>query len=309
MEPVLLPLISIGIPTYNRSWGINKALGSIWRQSYPNLEIIISNNDSTDNTREVLEEISLMHPEVNCYHQEKNIGMVANFEFVLRKSTGKYFMWVADDDILEDGILHKYVDFMENHSDYALVSGQIKYWLGNKQSLSERGFTFEQKSSSLRVLGYYGKVVYGGMIHGMMRRELTKRISLRPVIGNDYHFIANLAYLGEIKNFDFVGYNKYFGGTSKNFKQYAMSIGDSHFAANFPHIKMACDAFAEVMYRSSVYSDMPLPSKFTLAFSSFSGMLVRYYCTIFPLMIGGRVKRMILRPAVFTAKLYNKLHI
>lgn len=292
------PLISIGIPTYNRSKSMLLTLSSIWAQNYPHLEVIISDNCSPDNTEEVVQEISKGHPEIKYYRQKANIGMIPNFEFVLRNASGKYFMWVADDDALEVGVLLKYMAFLESHPYYSLVSGEIKYWLDNEQDLSERGFTFEQKSSSLRVIGYYFKVVYGGMMHGLMRRELTKGINLRKVIGNDYHFIANLAYLGEIKHFEFVGYHKNFGGTSKDFKQYARHMGDSDFAGNFPHLKMACDAFAEVMYRSQVYSEMPFHSKLTLAASSFSGMIIRYYGQIFPFMVGGRIKRFILnRPS------------
>ena len=287
------PLVSIGIPTYNRSAGVCRTLMSLWAQEYPNLEIIISDNCSTDNTEDVIGVISKNRPEIKYFRQQSNLGMIKNFEFVLRQAKGKYFMWVADDDTLEVGVLQKYVSFLEAHAEYVLVSGTIKYWLDSKQDLSERGFNFEQKSSSRRVLGYYSKVVYGGMIHGMMRRELTKGINLRQVIGNDYHFIANLAYRGEIKHFDFVGYHKNFGGTSKDFKQYAKQIGDSDFAGNFPHIKMACDAFAEVMYRSQVYNAMPLHSKFTLAASSFSGVVLRYYGRIFPFVVGGKIKRLI----------------
>lgn len=287
------PLVSIGIPAYNRGKGIHRALASIWVQDYPNLEVIVSDNFSSDNTREVVEGIAKSHKELLYHRQKLNIGMIPNFEFVLRKSTGKYFMWLADDDAMEAGVLLKYVSFLEAHPEYSLVSGQIKYWLDSNQDLSEKGFTFEQKSSSLRVIGYYSKVVYGGMIHGLMRRELTKSINLRQAIGNDYHFIANLAYLGEIKHFDFVGYHKNFGGTSKDFKQYAKQIGDSTFAGNFPHLKMACDAFDEVMYRSQVYSTMSFHSKLMLAASSFSSIILRYYGGIFPFMIGGKIRRFI----------------
>lgn len=296
------PLISIGIPTYNRSKGIQRALDSIWRQHYPNLEIVISDNCSSDNTCDVVQEIKRQHDGIRYFCQEKNIGMINNFDFVLRKATGKYFMWVSDDDILEDGVMLKYAAYLEEHPEYALVSGEIKYWLGDKQDLIERGFTFEQQSASLRVLGYYSKVVYGGMMHGMMRRNLTQNICLRHVIGNDYHFIANLAYLGEIKHFGFVGYHKQLGGTSQDFKQYARHMGDSAFAAYFPHIKMACDTFAEIMYRSKVYSDLPMPARFTLATSSFTTMLFRYYGIIFPFMIGGRIKRLILRSTPVSLK-------
>jgi glycosyltransferase involved in cell wall biosynthesis len=296
------PLISIGIPTYNRSKGVCRALDSVWKQNYPHLEVVISDNCSSDNTYGVVQEIKQEHPELNYVRQEKNIGMMANFEFVLRKATGKYFIWLADDDILEAGVLLKYNAYLEEHAECALVSGQIKYWLDDKQDLSESGFTFEQKSSSLRVLGYYAKVVYGGMMHGLMRRSLTQDISLRQVIGNDYHFIANLAYLGEIKHFEYVGYHKNLGGTSQDFKQYARHMGDSDFAAHFPHLKMACDAFAEIMYRSNVYAELPIYSRFTLAISSFTGMLFRYYGTIFPFMIGGKIKRLITRSAPWPLK-------
>lgn len=285
------PLVSIGIPTYNRNGGIVKTLESIWRQQYPNIEIIISDNHSTDNTKEIIEELIKKHPEIKFFRQERNIGMVPNFEFVLRQATGKYFMWVADDDDLASGIIQKYVAFLEAHPNYSLVSGEIKYWLNNNSDFNERGFTFEHESPGLRVIHYYFKVIYGGMIHGMMRRDLTGKIRLRKVIGNDYHFIANLAYLGKIKNFEFVGYNKTFGGTSKTFKQYAEAMGESDFARNFPHVKIAFDAFAEVWNRSPVYSSMHTLPKFMLAVSSFSGVFFCYYGKIFPLILGGKVKR------------------
>jgi glycosyltransferase involved in cell wall biosynthesis len=289
------PLVSIGVPTYNRNVGIKKTLDSVLSQQYSNLEIIISDNHSTDNTQEIIESVKKDHPEIKYWRQKVNIGMVPNFEFVLRKASGKYFMWVADDDELEPGIIQKYVAFLEENPGYSLVSGQIRYWLNNNSDFNERGFTFEQNSRSVRVVNYYFKVVYGGMIHGMMRRELTSQIRLRTVIGNDYHFIANLAYLGKIKNFEFVGYNKTFGGTSKTFKQYAEAMGESNFAGNFPHVKIAGDAFAEVWRRSPVYSSMHTLPKLLLATSSFSGVLLCYYGKIFPLIVGGKVKRFLRR--------------
>src|SRR5690606_27513163 len=198
------PLISIGIPTYNRNYGIRKTLESIWQQQYPNLEIIISDNCSTDNTSEVLAEFAKEHPEIKAYREEKNITMIPNFNFAPEKASGKYFMWVADDDTLEPGILQRYVEFVEANPEYSVVSGQSKYWHDDDPALIERGFNFDTNWAGLRVFRYYFKVIYGGIIHGMMRREMPKAVRLRKIIGNDYHFIACLAYLGKIKNFEFV---------------------------------------------------------------------------------------------------------
>ena len=80
-------------------------------------------------------------------------------------------------------------------------------------------------------------------MHGLIRRELAKDIRINQVIGNDYHFVANLVYLGKVKNFEFTGYNKNFGGVSKNFRQYAKHMGESWIVGYFPHLKIAKDAF------------------------------------------------------------------
>jgi glycosyltransferase involved in cell wall biosynthesis len=290
------PPISIGIPTYNRNIGILRTLKSIWAQNYPNYEIVISDNCSTDNTKEVLLELAKEHSEIKYHRQEKNIGMIPNFEFVRKNATGKYFMWVSDDDVLEPGALLKYVAFLEKNPAYSLVSGEIRYWGEHGPDFNEKGFTFEQNWPALRTVLFYFKVIWGGMIHGMMRRELAKNVSLRKVIGNDYHFVANLVYLGKVKNFDFVGYNKSFGGTSKTFKQYAKAMGESEFAGNFPHKKMAGDAFREVMSNSTVFGRLSSLPKLTLAILSFQAVFLCYYLKIFPFKIGGIIKRFILKP-------------
>ncbi len=287
------PLITIGIPTYNGSSRILNSIDSIKIQDYPNIQVIISDNCSTDNTSAVVKEVLKTVPGIVYYRQKTNIGLVKNFDFLLQKATGKYFMWLSDDDCLEPGVLSKYVSFMEQNSDYSVVTGNVKFWLENKPDMTERGFTFEQKSPGIRVFRFYLTVIYCGLIHGMMRIEFGQRIALRKVIGNDYHFVANLVYLGKIKNFDFIGYNKNFGGTSKNFHQYAKSIGESKLTGYFPHIKIACDAFAEVMYNSRVFEKRSSISRFALAVSCFFALLYSHYITI---LVVSRIKNFIQNP-------------
>ena len=255
METKSIPLVSIGIPTYNGSKRILKPLLSILKQDYTNLEILISDNGSVDNTKEVVEELCKIYPQIKYYRQATNLGMMPNFNFLLQNASGIYFMWVSDDDELEPGVVPKYVDFLENNLNYSLASGKIKYWKNGTPDILEDGFNFEQNSPSQRVISFYFKVIYCGMLHGLMRREPIKNVPIRSIIGNDYHFVANLAYLGKIRNFDFVGYHKNFGGLSSSFVQYAKAIGESKFAGRFPHLKMAGDAFSEVMYRSDYFFD------------------------------------------------------
>lgn len=285
------PLVTIAIPTYNGGKALNKALASVWEQSYPNLEILIADNASTNETMDICHELVKNHSQIKYFRHATNIGMFANFQFLLQHATGKYFMWLADDDTLAKGVLLNYVEFFEKHDDYSIVSGMIEYWLNGKPCEYERDFNFEQESALLRVIGYYFKVVHGALFHGLQRTSYARQIPILKIIGSDWHFAASLAFLGKIKNFDFVGYRKKFGGTSRNYKHYAESIGESRFAGTYPHLKISRDAFREVMFNSTVFSILPFFKRVLLASASSIAILISYYVKIHPFVIGGKLKR------------------
>lgn len=93
------PLVSVGIPTFERPEGLRNTLGYITGQSHKNLEIIISDNCSPGaETRSVAEEFMRQYPCIQYFRQKQNIGAMANYKFVLEKASGQFFMWAADDD-------------------------------------------------------------------------------------------------------------------------------------------------------------------------------------------------------------------
>lgn len=286
------PLISIGIPTFNGEGKIEKAIQSILDQGYPNLEIIISDNSSTDNTMALCSEISRKNASVKYFRQLHNIGVMPNFEFVRARASGDFFMWMSDDDFFEPGIIHKYVSFLIDNPDYVLVSGDTTYWRDDKPIFRERDFTFAQQSGLLRVVNFYFKVIYGSIFYGLMRTAIARQIPLRNRIGDDWHFIAAVAFLGKIKNLDCVGYNKRSGGISKNFKSYRRTMGASSFAERFPHVQIALDAFRNVLYQSPVFA-RPCPTRMLLAVLSAASVLACYYGKLYPFILGGRIKRLI----------------
>ena len=96
------PLVSVGIPVCGHPEGLLNTLQNIVGQSYTNLEITVSINPSPDeNTdREMISVVSRFQtdPRLRWYCQPTNIGLANNFQFVLLKATGSYFVWAADDD-------------------------------------------------------------------------------------------------------------------------------------------------------------------------------------------------------------------
>lgn len=93
------PLVSIGLPTYNRPAQLKSALAGIVAQSYRNLEIIVSDNASPgDETDLVVREFMRSDPRIRYHRHPENRGQIFNFQFVLDQARGDYFLWAADDD-------------------------------------------------------------------------------------------------------------------------------------------------------------------------------------------------------------------
>ena len=91
------PLVNVGIPTYNRPEGLRRTLECITNQTYKNLEIIVSDNCSSDTeVQKVAEEFVNKDNSIQYFRQEENKGAGFNLKFVLKEATGEYFMWAAD---------------------------------------------------------------------------------------------------------------------------------------------------------------------------------------------------------------------
>lgn len=267
------PLVSIGMPTYNGARRIVRAFGSVLKQDYPNLEIIVCDNCSTDDTQELCEKMAREYPFIRYIRHPKNLGILSNFEYALQEAKGKYYMWLSDDDFIEPGILGKYAEFLENNPDYQIVTGQVRYWRNGKVSHLER-LNLDHDNARKRVIAYYHWVRWGAMFHGLMRTSVAQSIAIRRVYGSDWHYVANLVYLGKIRTLDFVGYNKSLGGSSSDHVKNAKSLNEPAWVGYVPMAKIAMDAFKE-FYRSPAFDSLKGIPKFLTAASAYTLLMLR----------------------------------
>lgn len=115
------PLVTIGIPTYNRAATyLNQAMQCAVNQTYPNIEIIVSDNCSTDNTGEIVKKFG--DPRIKYYKQQVNIGAVPNSNFCLKQSKGYYFLQLHDDDMIDDD----FIEICMKAADYSTDVGIIR---------------------------------------------------------------------------------------------------------------------------------------------------------------------------------------
>jgi glycosyltransferase involved in cell wall biosynthesis len=113
------PLVSICIPAFNAERFIGETLESALGQDYPQLEIIVSDDASTDRTPEIVATYS--GPGVRLIRQPSNLGMTRNMNVVIRASQGKYVVKLDADDILEPDYVSTLVPVMETHPRIAFA--------------------------------------------------------------------------------------------------------------------------------------------------------------------------------------------
>jgi glycosyltransferase involved in cell wall biosynthesis len=121
------PLVSWGIPVYNGARTFPEALKSLAAQDYSPLEIIISDNASTDDTGSMCREFAQQHSHVKYIRQTENIGPTRNFRSVLDLARGEYFLWGAHDDFWEPNYVTALVSALTQKPDAILVTPRIKH--------------------------------------------------------------------------------------------------------------------------------------------------------------------------------------
>ena len=92
--------VAIGMPVWNGEQFVSEAIESILGQTYGDLELVISDNASTDGTAEICSNYAKQDRRVRYIRQEKNIGAAPNHNEVFRRSSGQYFKWACHADVL-----------------------------------------------------------------------------------------------------------------------------------------------------------------------------------------------------------------
>ena len=117
------PRVSIGIPVYNGDRYLEQALNSILAQTFSDLEIIISDNGSTDKTQEVIKkwQTNLSHITFKSSRNSENIGVMRNIIHCLKSATTKYVWTIGDDDPIQDRAVPYVISKLKQHEDLSLL--------------------------------------------------------------------------------------------------------------------------------------------------------------------------------------------
>lgn len=115
MKKTLQPVLSICIPTYNRAGYILETVHSIIKQDNGQIEIVISDNASSDNTREIISKLQKDYSFIHYFCNDENLGADLNYLKSVEHATGEYCWLMGSDDIMTD---HALADFFESINQY-----------------------------------------------------------------------------------------------------------------------------------------------------------------------------------------------
>ncbi len=117
------PKISVLIPTYNYARFLPEAIESVLAQDWPNFELLIVDDHSTDNTAEVVQPYCLRDPRVHFEANAANLGMVNNWNYCLARAGGEYIKFLfGDDKLCHPQALAKMIALLESHPTAVLAA-------------------------------------------------------------------------------------------------------------------------------------------------------------------------------------------
>jgi glycosyltransferase involved in cell wall biosynthesis len=265
-----MALVSIGIPTYDRADSLRRALGSAIDQTHGELEIVVSDNGSSDGTRALCEEWAARDQRVRYLRQEVNRGPIANFNAVIAALGGDHVLLLADDDWLEPDYVERCLAELAARPDHAVVAGLPRHVADGAVIGDGQTMTLGADDPRARVRRYLATVEDNGAFYGLMRRgALQGAAPMRDVLGGDWLLMAAIVFGGRLRTLPDVRLNRSLGGTSATIEQILTTVGaGTPRQARWPYLSIAVTAFADIGWRAPAYAPLGRCGRLWLALTA-----------------------------------------
>jgi glycosyltransferase involved in cell wall biosynthesis len=169
------------------------------------VEIIISDNGSTDSTPRIVEKMANENPKIRYFRSDQNHGLVWNFNRVFRLSTGEYFMWASHDDEHADNYISRCLLEIKKEPTAALCApNTIATWGIEKSKIWKSSLDgFENRRNPRTRYHETLRNFPAVALYGLYRSSYVNKTKLIPrVVGGDLLFIQNLSIYGDIIGFN-----------------------------------------------------------------------------------------------------------
>ncbi|MBW1989209.1 MAG: glycosyltransferase family 2 protein [Deltaproteobacteria bacterium] len=192
------PLVSIGLPVYNEARFLEQTLTSLLSQDYNELEVLLSDNASTDKTLEIARRFAKKDGRLKIHAFSKNQGARTNFLQVRKMARGTYLMMAGGHDLWSENNVSSCVRLLESNPGAVLAFGSSVWIDGEGEVINrETGYT---DTRGLDAMGRFFSVFWGNMhpFYGVIRKSAIDKVGEIPnTPGGDLLFLAKLSLMGD----------------------------------------------------------------------------------------------------------------
>jgi hypothetical protein len=196
------PRIGVGLPVRNGGSMLEAALLSLTQQTHKNLEIILSDNASTDGSREVCERFARMDPRIRYFRHEETLNATENARFVLDKSECDWFMWAAHDDLRDLNYVEVLLSGFAANPQAPLVFTDTVYFKNHANPEDAVPAVLAPRSTTGIPFPERHRVVVANgpcAIYGLFRMDVLRAYRWPEVpVGGDWAILHFCAALGEL---------------------------------------------------------------------------------------------------------------
>lgn len=194
------PRVTVGMPVWNAEPTVRESIESVLAQDFPDFELVVSDNASTDGTRDILQEYARADHRVRLVLHEVNRGGAANFSGLLDHARSPYFKWQSGDDLVRPTYLSRCVEVLD--AEPAVVLAYAKTTM-----IGEDGTFWRHHDDRLHMrqphpwqrLDHFARFRWlCNPQFGMIRTEALRRTALlTPKVSSDITMLAQLALQGQ----------------------------------------------------------------------------------------------------------------
>ncbi len=260
------PLVSIGIPTFNRADTLRRAALSALAQTHSEVEVLISDNASTDATALVAEELCAQDARVRYMRADVNRGPTANFNLLFAEVRGEYAMMLSDDDWLKPNYVERCLQTLRSRPDHSVVCGIAQYVSGDEVAHTGVSMQLEQSSPRERIVDYLHHVDENGLFYGLMPTPVLRRAApLQNALGNDWLLVAAVLVQGKAATIHDTAILREIGGTSSEMSKLVSTLELPRWQRRVPYLTIAREVFAEIASRNDAFAELGATARARLA--------------------------------------------
>ncbi|MBB5872084.1 glycosyltransferase involved in cell wall biosynthesis [Allocatelliglobosispora scoriae] len=191
--------LAIGMPVYNRAAYLERTLACLRDQEYADIEVLIADNASTDDTFEVAKAAAKEDPRIRVIQHAENMGAIPNFNYVFHHTTAPYFAWLASDDMFDPRFFARMVAMLDARPDAVCAMSQVQLIDGDDQPIDgvDENVRSDDPDPAVRFADFAGWGHFCQFTFGVTRRSAMLQTGLMPKFWTgDRLYCAELALTG-----------------------------------------------------------------------------------------------------------------